>query len=95
MRIGRIRSMLPEVHTEFRISMHLTDLNHRGSPSASTDEIMLIQETLAVKGLYSGEIDGIPGKETLRAVRAYKRTQQMPVNNLLSKEFIAHIRHEA
>jgi len=75
--------------------MQLTDLNHRGSPSAATDEIMLIQETLSVKGLYTGDIDGIPGKETLRAVRAYKRTQKMPVNNTLSKDFIEHMRNDA
>jgi len=56
---------------------------------------MLVQETLAVKGLYSGATDGIPGKETLRAVRAYKRTQKMPVNNTLSKEFIDHMRYHA
>lgn len=75
--------------------MQLTELNHRGSPPATTDEVMLIQETLRVKGLYNGAIDGIPGKETLRSVRNYKRTQQMPVNNSLSKEFINHMRHEA
>ena len=75
--------------------MQLTELNHRGSPPATTDEVMLIQETLKVKGLYKGEIDGLPAKETLRAVRDYKRTQQMPVNNSLSKAFVDHIRHEA
>ena len=72
--------------------MQLTELNHRGSPRATTDEVMLIQETLSVKGLYKGSIDGMPGKETLRAVRDYKRTQQMPVNNSLSKAFVEHIR---
>ncbi len=75
--------------------MLLTQLNDRGSPLATTDEIMLIQETLSLRGLYTGGIDGIPGKETLRAVRNYKRTQRMPVNNTLSSEFVDHIRNEA
>jgi len=74
--------------------MHLTELNHRGSPPATTDEVMLIQETLKVKGLYRGEIDGIPGKDTLRAVRDFKRTQQMPVNNSLNQAFVDFIRNE-
>jgi len=75
--------------------MQLTELNHRGSPPATTDEVMLIQETLQVKGLYNGAIDGIPGKETMRAVRHYKRQAQMPINNSLSAEFVDHIRHQA
>lgn len=75
--------------------MQLTELNHRGSPNVSTDDVMMIQETLAVKGLYNGAVDGMPGKETLRAVRNYKRTQQMPVNNSLSAEFVDHMRFEA
>lgn len=78
-----------------RNPMLLTELNHRGSPKATTDEVMLIQETLSLKGLYKGSIDGIPGKETFRAVRDYKRTQQMPINNSISKAFVDHIRHEA
>jgi len=72
--------------------MNLTELNHRGSPPATTDEVMLIQETLKNKGLYQGEIDGIPGKETLRAVRDFKRTQQMPINNSLNQAFVDYIR---
>jgi len=75
--------------------MQLTELNHRGHPPATTDEVMLIQETMTVKGFYTGDIDGMPGKETLRAVRAYKRSQKMPVNNSLSQEFVDHIRNES
>jgi len=87
--------MLTEILHSPTIAMEFTELNQRGSPRATTDEVMLIQETMQIKGLYDGAIDGMPGKETLRAVRAYKGLQKMPVNNSLSREFIDHIRDEA
>jgi len=74
--------------------MQLTELNHRGSPPATTDEVMMIQETLKIKGLYRGEVDGMPGKDTMRAVRDFKRTQQLPINNSLNQEFVDYIRNE-
>lgn len=67
---------------------------NRGSPTASTDEIMLVQETMRTMGLYDGEIDGLPGNKTMHAVRAYKKNNKMPVNNTLSEEFISHLRNE-
>ncbi len=69
-------------------------VNEKGSPpSASTSDIMLVQETMQVLGLYRGEIDGIPGKKTMQAVRAYKRRHKMPQNNALTEEFITHLRN--
>lgn len=69
-------------------------VNEKGSPpSASTSDIMLVQETMQGLGLYSGEIDGIPGKQTMRAVRAYKRQHKMPQNNALTEDFITHLRN--
>lgn len=53
---------------------------------------MLVQETMLSHGLYNGEIDGIAGKQTLQAVRSYKRRYKMPQNNALSEDFIAHLR---
>ncbi len=68
-------------------------INDKGSPiSASTSDIMLVQETMLSHGLYNGEIDGIAGKQTLQAVRSYKRRYKMPQNNALSEDFIAHLR---
>ena len=65
---------------------------NRGAPDISTSDIMMVQETLQVKGMYRGEIDGIPGSETLRAVRSYKRQNNIPENNRLTVEFVAHLR---
>ncbi len=64
----------------------------RGSPSVSTADIMLIQETLQVRGLYAGEVDGIPGPKTLRAVRSFKKQRNIPVNNDLDDEFVMFVR---
>lgn len=70
-------------------------LNRRGASTASTHEIMMIQETMKVLGLYGGEIDGLAGALTYRAVRAYKKQHHMPANNSLSREFIEHLREHA
>jgi len=66
---------------------------YRGSPAASTDEIMLVQETMRTLGFYTGAIDGLPGRQTMIAIKAYKKQNKMPVNNSLDDEFIAHLRH--
>lgn len=69
-------------------------VNEKGSPpSASTSDIMLVQESMSVLGLYSGAIDGIPGNKTMHAVRTYKRRQKMPPNNSLSRDFVEHLRN--
>lgn len=61
---------------------------------ASTSDIMLVQESMKVAGLYQGAIDGLPGIKTLSAVRAYKKRQGMPVDNTLDDGFITHLRYE-
>lgn len=72
--------------------MHPT-VNEKGSPpTASTSDIMLVQETMQDLGLYKGEVDGIPGIKTMQAVRTYKRRNKMPQNNALTEEFIDHLR---
>ena len=69
-------------------------VNEKGSPpTASTSDIMLVQETMLDLGLYKGEVDGIPGLKTMQAVRTYKRRQKMPQNNTLEAEFIDHLRN--
>lgn len=65
---------------------------NRGAPDISTSDIMMVQESLQVKGLYRGEIDGIPGSETLRAVRSYKKQNNIPVSNRLTADFVSHMR---
>lgn len=69
-------------------------VDEKGSPpTASTSDIMLVQETMLDMGLYKGEVDGIPGIQTMQAVRTYKRRKKMPQNNSLSEEFIEHLRN--
>lgn len=70
-------------------------LNSRGAPTASTHDIMMIQESMKVAGFYQGALDGLAGPLTFNAVRAYKRQHKMPVNNRLSADFIAHLREHA
>ena len=65
---------------------------NRGAPKVSTSDIMLVQETLQVQGLYVGEIDGIPGTDTMRGVRAYKKNNKLPVNNTLDSDFVSLLR---
>jgi len=69
-------------------------VNEKGSPpSASSSDIMLVQETMQGLGLYNGVIDGIPGNQTMHAVRIYKRRNKMPQNNTLTQEFVEHLRY--
>ncbi len=69
-------------------------VNEKGSPpTASTSDIMLVQETMQDLGIYKGAVDGIPGNLTMRAVRTYKRANKMPQNNSLTEEFIEHLRN--
>lgn len=70
-------------------------VNERGAPTASTQDIMMIQESMKVAGFYGGEIDGVAGPQTYSAVRAYKKHHHMPVNNSLSDEFVLHLREFA
>lgn len=63
-------------------------------PNASTHDIMMIQETMIVMGLYEGPIDGLAGTATLRAVRAYKKSIHMAPDNHLTTDFITHLREQ-
>jgi len=62
--------------------------------NATTEDIMMVQETMKVMGLYTGAIDGLAGTETYRAVRAYKKSIHLAPNNHLDEEFIRHLRNE-
>jgi lysozyme family protein len=70
-------------------------VNDRGYPLARTEDIMMIQETMQVMGLYDGVVDGLAGSKTFRAVRAYKKSIHMAPNNSLTEGFIEHLRTEA
>ncbi len=66
--------------------------NHRGSPIASTADVLLVQEALQHAGLYDGPIDGIPGARTMVALRAYKRRENLRGDNGFGRELIEHVR---
>lgn len=70
-------------------------VNNRGYTLAATHEVMMVQETMKIMGLYDGAIDGLAGARTFRAVRAYKKKIHMAPNNALTQEFIEHLRSEA
>ncbi len=70
-------------------------VNDRGATLASTDEVMMIQESMKVLGLYQGAIDGLAGSKTFSAVRAYKKRNHMAPNNALTREFIEYLRENA
>jgi len=67
-------------------------VNDRGGPTATTEEIMMIQETLRVLHLYDGEVDGHAGPHTYRAVRAFKKSRHMRADNALDEEFVTYVR---
>lgn len=67
-------------------------VNDRGSPLASTSDVMLVQEAMRHLGLYDGPIDGIAGARTLIAVRACKRRAGLPSDKSLDADFIRYVR---
>ena len=68
----------------------------RGSPAVpATSDVMMIQESLQVAGFYQGSIDGIVGRSTESALRAYKKARRMPVSNEISAALIEHFRESA
>lgn len=66
--------------------------NHRGSPIASTADVLLVQEALQHAGLYDGAIDGIAGALTMVALRRYKRREGLPNDNAINAELVDYIR---
>ena len=84
-----------------RVVTHLCPTSMKRKPqnqpvrhSASTQDVMMVQETMNVMGLYDGPIDGLAGTETMRAVRQYKKSIHLAPNNTLSEDFIDHLRNE-
>lgn len=66
--------------------------NPRGASSASTYDVLFVQETLGAAGLYDGPVDGVAGAKTRLAVRRYKRRHGLPVDDTIDVEFTAKVR---
>ena len=67
-------------------------VSRRGSPVASTYDVMLVQDALRVAGLYDGPIDGVPGAKTMLAVRRYRRRHGLAVDGALDESLFEHVR---
>ena len=67
-------------------------VSRRGSPLASTYDVMLIQDALKVAGLYAGPVDGVAGAKTMLGVRAWKRRHGLPVDDALDARLLATVR---
>jgi 3D (Asp-Asp-Asp) domain-containing protein len=78
----------------------LTLLLHTAVVSAATldkpvqygargDEVRLVQKMLADTGFYAGEIDGVFGGGTLRAVKEFQAYNNMPVDGTAGKATLA------
>jgi len=66
--------------------------NARGASTASTYDVMFVQDTLRTERLYDGPIDGVAGARTRLAVRHYKRRHGVPVDDLLDAAFLRRVR---
>lgn len=58
------------------------------------ENIHFLQSILAMKGIYSGPIDGIAGPETKKAIRLYKKQIGWRVNDQISDLLIEILREE-
>jgi peptidoglycan hydrolase-like protein with peptidoglycan-binding domain len=51
-----------------------------------------VQTRLAREGYYYGAIDGIMGRRTRAAIRAYERTHNLPVDGVITQELLGTMR---
>lgn len=77
------------------VSHSASGVNSRGSPTASTADVMLLQEAMQHLGWYDGAIDGIPGAKTIIAVKRYKRCHGLSIDKRLDSDFIEHVRQHS
>ena len=62
------------------------------SPGMANAYVRGIQEELAGHGYRPGQVDGLAGARTVRAIRAYQRDAGLPVNGLATKELLDHLK---
>lgn len=53
--------------------------------------VVRVQKALAEAGYYKGQIDGIAGPETIKAIETYQRRQNQPVDGVVSEALAAHM----
>jgi hypothetical protein len=58
------------------------------TPTANADQVKQVQEALKAKGHDPGPIDGTMGAETQEALRAFQKSQDLPVTGQLDSDTI-------
>lgn len=58
---------------------------------ARGDNVRLVQKLLADSGFYAGEIDGIFGSVTAKAVREFQQSANLNVNGIIDKENFVYL----
>ena len=51
--------------------------------------VVQVQRRLASAGFYSGPIDGVMGRGTPRAIRAFERSHGLPVDGMIHRRLLA------
>ncbi len=62
------------------------DLSKEGPAVAHPNDVSRMQQTLWDKGHYRGKVDGVFGLRTRAGIRAYQKSENMPVTGQLDKE---------
>ena len=60
-----------------------------GGYGVSVSLVVQVQRRLASAGFYSGPIDGVVGRGTRRAIRAFERTHGLPVDGTIHRRLLA------
>lgn len=61
------------------------------APRLSRAQVIQLQETLNSKGFDSGEVDGVMGPATRRALRAYQAEQELVADGFAGAEVLQHL----
>lgn len=61
-------------------------------PRAGKDLVLAVQRELQVRGYYTGALDGIAGRGTQAAVRAFQRDAGFPVTGSVDERLLAELR---
>lgn len=64
-------------------------------PGARGDDVRIVQKYLADAGFYAGEIDGIFGPVTTKAVKEFQRISYLTINGIVDKETFAYLKRLA
>ena len=65
--------------------------DNSSTPTANADQVRAVQEALKAKGHDPGPVDGTMGAETQEALRAFQKSQDLPVTGQLDPETIAKL----